>query len=141
MFQREQFAEGETLFGTFYPKHYIVAVIPEQDQAQQAVAALREAGHPEQEARLWTGAEVLDRYNTFLQKRNVLERLGSYLPSDEHEALQQYVSEAEEGQYFVTVYAPHPDQIERARDILAKHGASDMHYYGEFVMTDLLTTG
>ena len=64
-------------------------------------------------------------------KRNVLERLGSYLPSDEHEALQQYVSEAEQGQYFVTVYAPHPDQIERARDILAKHGASDMHYYGE----------
>jgi hypothetical protein len=44
-FKREFFKDGEILFGVFYPTRYIIAVFENAAQAEQAVAAVTQAGY------------------------------------------------------------------------------------------------
>lgn len=43
-FNNEVFKAGEIMFGTFYPKRYMVSAFETAQQADQAAAALKDAG-------------------------------------------------------------------------------------------------
>jgi hypothetical protein len=64
-------------------------------------------------------------------------RLAQILPSDERLMLRRYVAEAKQGHSVVVVHAQKPEDVERARHILAAHGGHEMRHYGRMVVTDI----
>jgi hypothetical protein len=126
-----------TLWGTYYPKGYVVAVVHEREAADRAAAALRAAGFGEEDVRVHTGQEVVDRHERFRASMSVGQRIGAGLPSDEHEALNDYLEEARQGRHFLTVHAPAHELVHRARDVLRGYGGHAMRYYGELTIEDL----
>lgn len=126
-----------TALGTYYPRHYVVAVIDDTGQALRAMAALKAAGFDAAAAELCPGADYLKNYRAFVKGRNLFERLGDLFPAEEHAAVEEYVAEAERGASFVTVHVVERSPRERARDILKEHGGHAMRYYGDNAITDL----
>ncbi len=126
-----------TALGTYYPRHYVVAVIDDPARATRALAALKEAGFDDAAAELCPGAEYLKNYRDFVQGRNLFQRLENLFPSEEQAAVEEYVAEAERGASFVTVHAVERQARDRARDVLKEHGGHAMRYYGDNAITDL----
>ena len=123
--------------GTYYPKHYVVAVIHDTGGAMRAMAALKETGFDDAAAELCPGPEYLRNYRDFVQGRNLFQRLENLFPSEEQAAVEEYVAEAERGASFVTVHAPERSARERAGAILKEHGGHAMRFYGDNAITDL----
>ena len=126
-----------TALGTYYPRHYVVAVIDDTGRAMQAMAALQEAGFDDAAAELCPGPEYLRNYRDFVQGRNLFQRLENLFPSEEQAAVEEYVAEAERGASFLTVHAIERGPRERATAILKEHGGHAMRYYGDNAITDL----
>ena len=126
---------GETLFGTFYPTGYITAVTHARTDAEAAQTVLQEAGFSD--IRIWSGKEVQERHQAFLDQRSIAQRIGAAFAADEKLALDDYLQAADEGHTFLTVHVPDDTQVNRARDILIAHHSHQMHYYGPIGITDL----
>jgi hypothetical protein len=126
-----------TLFGTFYPTDYVVAVFDEIEQADQALAQLRQAGWPEEEVGRQTGEAVLANHQATHAHQNLFQRIGHALSSDEGNVLEQYLDEARAGHAFVTAYAPTKEQTHKASAILASYGGYRMRHYGEWTFSDI----
>lgn len=134
-FKNEVFKAGEILFGTFYPKRYMVSAFGTAQQANQAAEALKDAGYDD--VRSWVPPQVLERHEQFMQQRSPAQRVEGELSSDEKDALNDYLSLARQGHHFVTVYVPDESEVEQVESILEANGAKSTHYYGEWKLTDL----
>ena len=128
---------GGAVFGTFFPRHYIVAVIHDAARAEAAAVGIREAGYDEGAVEVWSGERVLANHAAYLERHGLIHRLGNLFPGEESEVLEEYLGEARNGANFVTVLAPHPGLRETARAILQAHGGHAMRYYGNHTFTDL----
>jgi hypothetical protein len=123
--------------GQFYPLDDIVAVIDDRAAAERAAQALKDAGVSDGDVDLVAGAWFAQAARSAVQQRGVLRRLAHLVPTDERVLVRQYVEEAEAGHFLVVVHAPSPDDVERARAVLAAHGAREMHHYERNVIRDL----
>jgi hypothetical protein len=135
-FKKEFFKDAEILFGVFYPTRYIIAVFENADQAEQAVAAVTQAGY---EARHATPQQALERAEAFLHQRSPAQRVEGAISSDEKDAMQEYIALAKKGQHLVDVYVPQEPEVAQVEAILEAHGASHIHYYGAWDVEDLST--
>ncbi len=128
---------GATMFGVFYPKHYVVAVFLDEPSAESAAAVLREAGFGADDVRTWPGATIVANHEAYLAERGLLQKMGSLFPSEEHDVLNDYLEQARAGAGFLTVLAPEEAQRQTAAPILAEHGGALMRYYGDNTITNL----
>ncbi len=125
------------LFGTFYPEDFVVAVVDDRAQAEAAISAVGEAGVPQEDVILRSGEAVLANHRAFPEQRNVLQRMGSLIPSEAADALQEYLAEAEQDRTFVAAHAPERDQRDRVVEILRRHSGHAIRYYGSRTSTNL----
>jgi 2-polyprenyl-6-methoxyphenol hydroxylase-like FAD-dependent oxidoreductase len=137
-FQDNSF-QGETLFGTFYPKGYVVAAFRDRAAANNAFAALEQHGF--RETRVWSGDEVLARHDEFMAQRSTLQRIGGAFGADEKVALEDYLDAARSGHVLLTVHMPSEADVEQVRTVIAGDDARLMHYYGALGMADLSDQG
>jgi hypothetical protein len=137
MTEQQRDREDATLWGTFYPRGYIVGVVHDWHKAEAAAAKLREAGFAEGEIHTHSGQDVLAHHEELMKNRNVAERIASSVPSDESAAVDEYLAEARRGSCFVTVHAPEQAQVARARDVLRDEGVHAMRHYERSTITDL----
>jgi hypothetical protein len=129
-----------TLVADWHTEQYLAAVIDDIDQAEQAVRALEKAGWPPQEVRLFRGTPVVQKIDVLEEHESLPERIAAAVrsvSSDEGPISEIYEREAEQGHQILTVYAPEHAQVERARQILARHQAHALEYFGSWVITDL----
>jgi hypothetical protein len=126
-----------TKLDQFYPLHDIVAVSDDRSTAERAVQALKDAGVPSSDVDLVDGAWFAEAANSVVQHRGVLRRLAHLLPTDEGLLARGYVEEARQNHVIIVVHAPSQDDVERARAVLAAHGAREMHHYERNVIRDL----
>jgi hypothetical protein len=127
----DEFRDGDTVFGTFYPRHYVVASFASAQEAHgfgDEFAGL--------ETRVWAPAEVLARHQAYVEQANVVQKVSAML-AEERRFLDQYLEEAEAGTHFVTVYAPEPTQVDAVRDAVARHPVRRAHYYGDLTVDEL----
>lgn len=124
-------------WGSFYPTHCIVAVVPERERADRAVAELLEAGFAADDVTSVTGEEARANDQTYMDNRNLLERAQGMFPSEEEAIVRTYLAEAERGAGFVVVRAPERGRREDAHRILKANGGDTMRYYGDNAITDL----
>jgi hypothetical protein len=131
---------GETLFGTFYPKGYVVAAFRDRAAADDAHATLSQRGFGE--ARVWTGAEVIARHDEFMAQRSTLQRIGGAFGADEKVAIEEYLDAARAGHFFLTVHVPNEAEVEQVRAVIVSgEHARLMHYYGAVGMSNLAEQG
>src|SRR5215208_3309077 len=107
----QPFKDGELMLGTFYPRHYVVAVVPTAADAEQVVQEMQAASCGEA-PRHWTAEEVLARHETVHGGRNWLQRAAGLLSVEEGEYIEQYLQHARRGEHFLTVYTPKAEDIE-----------------------------
>ena len=67
-----------------------------------------------------------------------MKRLAHLLPTDESDLARGATWKRREHQHvLIVVHAPGRDDVERARAVLAAHGAREMHHYGRRTIRDL----
>jgi hypothetical protein len=126
-----------TKLGQFYPLDDILAVIDDRATAERAVQALKDAGVPDGDVDLLDGAWFAETIRSARRQFGVAQRLAHLLPTDESLLVQRYVAEADQGRVIVIVHAEGPDDVDRARSVLAAHGAREMRHYERLVIRDL----
>jgi hypothetical protein len=133
----EEHSPLATALGTYYPRHYVVAVIHDPASATKALAALQGEGFADAAAEICPGPEFIKNWSDFTAHRGPLARIANLYPSEETSAVEEYLAEAENGASFVTVHATTLDDRNRARDVLRNFGGHSMRYYGDRTITDL----
>jgi hypothetical protein len=70
-------------------------------------------------------------------QRGFFARLATLFPSEENEALADYLAEVGHGASLISVHLSGHGEIAQARDVLKPLGAFDMRYFGDLTITDL----
>jgi hypothetical protein len=126
-----------TKFGQFYPLDDMLAVINDRSTAERAVQALKDAGVSDSDVDLLDGAWFAAAMHSAREHGGIAWRLAHLLPTDESLLVRRYMEEAERGRFIVIVHAESTEDIERARGVLAAHGAREMRHYQQHVIRDL----
>jgi nucleotide-binding universal stress UspA family protein len=126
--------------GAVYPKYYLMAVIDEVKEAQDAVQALRLAGTPAEDMRLFERHEIIEYAEHTERTRSLRSRIADVfqaITSDEDAHVLIYVEEALRGHAILNVYASTSEQAERVKDILVEYHARTIKYFGRWAITIL----
>ena len=115
--------------GAIYPKHYVVGVINDP----------QEAGFAHHDIRLFHNEELIEHVQQAEKRRNPLQRLVATFQqgTDEGDDTQVYVEEARLGHHILNVYASNEAQVERVRDIITTYHAHTIKYFGTWTIADL----
>jgi hypothetical protein len=114
-----------------YPTNSVWGIIERRDDGEDARVETGEE-LPEGRVSIYLGeadAEMLDRS---LRRHGVFSRIFFYGAGSEEEDLKRYASAARGGACVVRVDLSDPDDHYRACEILEKHGAHLINYYGRW---------
>lgn len=117
------FKQSDTSFGTFYPKHYIVAGYPSLHDAQEAEHAFTESGVGAENVRAATGDFVVNQLEAH-RKANWLQRAEARIAEfagREMGFLKDDAELARDGGAFLFLFAPDASHVEHARKVFAQH--------------------
>jgi hypothetical protein len=126
-----------TKLGLFYPLDDILAVVEDRSSGERAVQALKDAGVLEGDVDLLDGAWFAESMRSAREQQGIVGRLAHLLPTDESHLVKTYLKAADQGHAIVIVHAENPEDVERARGVLAAHGARGMRHYKRNVIQDL----
>jgi hypothetical protein len=117
------FKQGDTSFGTFYPKHYIVAGYACLEEAEAAEHAFIESGVDVDDVRAASGDFVINRLEAH-HEANWLQRAQSHIAEfagTEAGFLEDDAELARKGGAFLFLFAPHDHHVAHARIIFERH--------------------
>lgn len=125
------FRHGDTSFGTFYPKHYIVAGYTSLAAAEAAEHAFTESGIDADDVRAASGDFVINQLEAH-QEANWLQRAQAHVAEfagTETGFLHDDAELARKGGAFLFLFAPHDGHVAHARSIFARHRPSYARRY------------
>src|SRR6185312_727729 len=117
------FKQGDTSFGTFYPKHYIVAGYASLEDAEAAEHAFTESGVDVDDVRAASGDFVINQLEAH-HEANWLQRAQSHIAEfagTEAGFLDDDAELARKGGAFLFLFAPHDHHVAHARIIFERH--------------------
>ena len=122
-----------------FPKDHVVAIIDSMNEAEQAVQALQQAGYSADDIHLYSSQDFIHSFESTQQHASGFAKAlhtfqGS---SDEGFAGNMYLDEAHRGNSILSVRVPKEDHAEHVSDILKKHHAHLIKYFGTWAVTDL----
>lgn len=121
--------------GHFYPTGNIVATFPTEQAAQDAVAALRDAGADEDEiAWLTPDAVLTELASTVTDSDTPLPSAGT-----ESDTSRRFMEFAEKGHYTIMVPAPDGDHKDAMMDALQRCKPSYAQWYRMLVIEDIVS--
>jgi hypothetical protein len=80
----------------FAPRGFLVAILPDAEEAERAAARLREAGFTDRKLRIFTSQQILDDYAHYTARQSMPRRVVTALTDDE-ETLSLYHRYARDG--------------------------------------------
>ncbi|HLV98689.1 MAG TPA: hypothetical protein VKT82_08440 [Ktedonobacterales bacterium] len=121
-----------------FPTNHVVGVVKDLQEGEQALDALRKAGHAEDHIHLIQSQEVVEGIQGRLQDRNLarkwLHQLGT--SSDEGYAGRLYLEQARRGGHLLAVYASTAEQADQIAHLLSTYQVSLLKYFGRLSITD-----
>jgi hypothetical protein len=117
------FKQSDTSFGTFYPKHYIVAGYSSLRDAQAAEQAFTESGIDADDVRATSGDFVINQLEAH-REANWLQRAEAHIAEfagTETGFLNDDAELARKGGAFLFVFAPEASHVAHARKVFAQH--------------------
>lgn len=134
------FKGGETSFGIFYPKGYLLSVYADVTAAERAAADLRAAGFAADDVLVASGEEVLARHREFNADVGLVGHFKQFVSrhfGDEGGMLDALIALAERGHAFVLAYAPGEAATARAADAVRGLRPVLLRKYDAFTTADL----
>jgi hypothetical protein len=121
-----------------FPTNHVVGIMKDPQEAEQALHALRKAGHSEERIHLIQSQEVVEGIQGRLQDRNLLRKMLHQLAttSDEGYAGQHYLEQARRGWHMIAVYAGTFEQADQIAHLLSTYHVSLIKYYGRWSITN-----
>ena len=120
----------------FNPEGFLVAILPDADQAEQAKTALADAGFAERDLRVYTSQEILDSWERFQAERSLAQRVAGVV-TDDPATIERYFGYARQGRSALWVHVPDDADAKRAVRGLADHPVLHIRHYGHGSQQDL----
>jgi hypothetical protein len=120
----------------FNPQGFLVAILEDADQAEQARAALVEAGFADRDLRVYSSQQILDSWERFQAERSLAQRVVGAV-TDDPDTIELYFGYARAGRAAVWVHVPDDDNAKRAVRALADHQVLHFRHYGHGSQQDL----
>ena len=119
----------------FNPQGFLVAIMEDDDQAEQAKATLAEAGFADRDLRVYTSQQILDSWERFQAEASLAQRVvGAVTDAD---TIERYFGYARQGHSALWVHVPEEADAKRAVRGLADHEVLYIRYYGHDRQQDL----
>jgi hypothetical protein len=119
----------------FRPKGFLVAILPDADEAERAAAALRDAGFAHQKLRIFTSEQILDDYARYTAQPSRPRRVVATL-TDDPETIELYYGHARDGCAALWVHVTDDDEANRAIRGLAGCATLHIRHYGHRRQSD-----
>ena len=135
------FKQSDTSFGTFYPKHYIVAGYVDFAAAQAAEAAFSASGVDTEDVRAATGDFVINQLEAH-REANWLQRAETHLvefAGTEMGFLADDAELARNGGAFLFVFAPNDERVALSRKVFEQHRPAYARRYLHIAIERLIT--
>ena len=120
----------------FNPQGFLVAVLEDTDQAEQARATLVDAGFADRDLRVYPSQEILDSWERFRAERSLAQRVAGAV-TDDPETIELYFGYARAGRAALWVHVPNDDDADRAVRDLADYQVLHFRHYGRNSQQDL----
>ena len=120
----------------FNPEGFLVAVLEDVGQAEQAKATLTDAGFAETDLRVYTSQQILDSWERFQAERSLAQRVAGAL-TDDPDTIELYFGYARQGRSALWVHVPDEADAKRAVRALADHQVLHIRHYGHGRQDDL----
>ena len=120
----------------FNPQGFLVAILQDADRAEQARAALAEAGFADRDLRVYTSQQILDSWERFQAERSLAQRAVGAV-TDNPDTIELYFGYAREGRSALWVHVPDDADANRAVRALADHQVLHFRHYGHGSQQDL----
>ena len=134
MSDQDPAARGRPL--VFNPEGFLVAVLEDVGQAEQAKAALVDAGFAETDLWVYTSQEILDGWERFQVQRSLAQRVAGAL-TDDPDTIELYFGYARQGRSALWVHVPDEADAKRVVRALADHQVLHIRHYGHGRQDDL----
>jgi hypothetical protein len=119
----------------FNPQGFLVAILEDADQAEQAKAGLVEAGFASTELRVYTSQQILEDHERFLAQRTLARRVVGAV-TDDPDTIELYFGYARAGRSALWIHVP-DDDADRAVRALADHQVLHFRHYGHDSQQDI----
>ena len=120
----------------FSPQGFLVAILEDAQRAEQARAALAEAGFADRDLRVYTSQQILDSWERFQAERSLAQRAVGAV-TDDPDTIELYFGYAREGRSALWVHVPDDADANRAVRALADHQVLHFRHYGHNSQQDL----
>jgi hypothetical protein len=119
----------------FNPQGFLIAILEDADQAEQAKAGLVEAGFASTELRVYTSQQILEDHERFLAQRTLARRVVGAV-TDDPDTIELYFGYARAGRSALWIHVP-DDDADRAVRALADHQVLHFRHYGHDSQQDI----
>ena len=120
----------------FNPQGFLVAILQDADQAEQARVALADAGFAHRHLRVYSSRQILDSWERFQAERSLTQRVAGAL-TDDPDTIELYFGYARQGRSALWVRVPDEADADRAVRYLADHQVLHFRHYGHGNQQDL----
>ena len=121
----------------FNPQGFLVAILGDADQAEQARAALAAVGFADGDLRVYTSQQILDIWERFqVERRSLAQRVAGAV-TDDPDTIELYFGSARQGHAALWVHVPDEADAKKAIRGLADHEVLHIRYYGHDRQDDL----
>ena len=120
----------------FNPQGFLVAILNDADQAEQAKTALANAGFAERDLRVYTSQQILDSWERFQAERSLAQRVVGAV-TDDPDTIELYFGSARQGRSALWVHVPNEADAKRAVRALADHQVLHIRHYGHGRQDDI----
>jgi hypothetical protein len=134
MSDQDPAARGRPL--VFDPQGFLVAILEDADQAEEARVALAEAGFAERDLRIYTSRQILHSWERFQAERTLTQRVAGAI-TDDPATIELYFGHARAGRSALWVHVPDEADAKRAIRGLADHQVLHFRHYGHDRQDDL----
>jgi len=117
-----------------FPTDHVVGIVKDFQEGEQALQALRNAGHAEDRLHLIQSQDVVEGIAGRLQDRNLFKKILHQLAttSDDGYAGLLYLEQARRGWHMIAVYAATVEHAEQIAQLLSTYHVSLITYYGRW---------
>ena len=120
----------------FNPEGFLVAILQDADQAEQARATLTEAGFAQGDLRVYSSQQILESWERFRAERSLAQRVVGAVTGDP-DTIELYFGSARQGHAALWVHVPDEADAKKAIRSLADHEVLHIRHYGRGRQDDL----
>jgi hypothetical protein len=119
----------------FRPKGYLVAILPDAEEAQAAQVSLVASAFASTDVKVYTGEDIIKNREVYEQRRTVTDAVAGQI-IDDVEAKELYLDLASHGYSALWLRVRDDEQVAKALRVLADHRYVRARHYGKDRQTD-----